>query len=264
MTQDNDLTRYFIVTSGRSGSSLLAAVLADAGADFGMDVADDWDRGRGALEHPAFDAVSRLFRRARYLGGGKRYFLFYKYLADARRSRGKKRLARALRDIRYAKMENVDLWIWHAVKLGYRPRIIVSYRRFVDSLPGYYVIHGIEAGTFADFYVRTYRNGLMMLSVFGGCAVAYEELADPAETAWADALSRTTGLSQDALVAARDQRLSQPPAAVDASAVDAPAVDAAAVRVPLTVPEAEDVFADLATLKGRFVPPGRAILRRWG
>ncbi len=226
-------------------------MLADAGADFGMDAADDWDRKRGALEHPAFDAISRLFRRARDVGGGKRYFLFYKYLADAR---GKKRLSRALRGIRHAKGANADLWIWHSVKLGYRPRIIVSYRRFVDSLPGYYVIQGIEAGTFADFYLRTYRNGLMMLNVFGGCAVAYEELADPAETAWADALSRTTGLSQDTLVAARDRRLSQPPSALDA----------AAVRVPLTMPEAESVFADLATLKGRFLPPSRAILRHWG
>jgi LPS sulfotransferase NodH len=33
-----DQRRYFILSAGRSGSTLLAAILADAGGDFGMRV----------------------------------------------------------------------------------------------------------------------------------------------------------------------------------------------------------------------------------
>jgi LPS sulfotransferase NodH len=38
MTMVGDQRRYFILSAGRSGSTLLAAILADAGGDFGMRV----------------------------------------------------------------------------------------------------------------------------------------------------------------------------------------------------------------------------------
>ena len=43
-------SKYFIVTVGRTGSSLLCAVLADASADFGMKAPEDWDPRRGVME----------------------------------------------------------------------------------------------------------------------------------------------------------------------------------------------------------------------
>ena len=45
---DNDNRRFFVVTVGRTGSSLLASILADAGADFGVQSEDKWDAGGGA------------------------------------------------------------------------------------------------------------------------------------------------------------------------------------------------------------------------
>lgn len=252
--QDEDLTRYFIVTTGRSGSSLLAAILGDSGADFGLSVPKDWDKNSGTLEHPAIDEVSRLFRRARYVSAGKRYFLFYKYLIDMRRSLGKKKLKRALRTIRYSKGENFDLWIWHVIKLGYRPQIIVTYRNFVDTAIGYYIIHGLDTQDFAARYTRAYRNALLMLNVFGGCAVDYAELIDPAETAWAEALARVTGLDRERLIESRAQRVEQ------RSGADV----TGNTMANLTIPEVDGVYKDLQQLRGVYIPPSRQIMRKWG
>ena len=41
-----DRTRYLLLTPGRSGSSLLASLLADLGANFGLPAPGDWNRGR--------------------------------------------------------------------------------------------------------------------------------------------------------------------------------------------------------------------------
>ena len=81
--------RYFIITSGRSGS-LLASILADAGANFGLSTRSDWSRDSGEMEHPDVAYVSRQFRRAAYLQPRKRESILAKYLIDIRRHLGKK------------------------------------------------------------------------------------------------------------------------------------------------------------------------------
>ena len=58
---DNDNRRFFVVTVGRTGSSLLASILADAGADFGVQSEDKWDSGGGAYELPSLEPVVQQF-----------------------------------------------------------------------------------------------------------------------------------------------------------------------------------------------------------
>ncbi len=86
---NDEKVRFIMVTTGRSGSSLLAAIIADAGGNFGFPPEDEWDPESGAMEHPLAQQASHLFRRAYYLRRAKRLFLFYKYLIDIRRSLGK-------------------------------------------------------------------------------------------------------------------------------------------------------------------------------
>ena len=64
---NDELVRFIMVTTGRSGSSLLAAIIADAGGNFGFPSEDEWDPAAGAMEHPVAQEASRLFRRAYYL-----------------------------------------------------------------------------------------------------------------------------------------------------------------------------------------------------
>jgi len=248
MTND-DVTRYFVVNVGRCGSTLLSAILADAGAEFGIPIPERWSESTGALEHSVIQECSRLFRRADYIAPGKRYFPFYKYLADARRSVAKRKIARVLREVRFAKATDMTLWIWHVSKMGYRPRIILSYRGFAANAISYYLLRGLDFTRFAAYYRRVNMNGLLMVHTYGGCAISYEELIDPDEVSWAEALSGTTGFDRDRLLEARANRLSE------------------RSFEPRTLPslvhdvDAEEVYRCLGELKGVAVPPSPQFLR---
>ncbi len=250
---EENRARYFIVSSGRCGSSFLAAILADAGADFGMPTPSDWTQDSGALEHEDINYVSRQFRRAEYLLPRKRISLVAKYLIDIRRSLGKKRARDVLRHIRYAKSDNLDLWIWHVTKMGYRPHLIISYRAFDKTARSFHVLRGTGLPHFAEGYCRTYENALLMLDVYGGCAISFEELVNLNETSWADALSRTTGIAATTLIECRNARL-KPPS--DTRTGKCP-------RVPLRSQEATDIEERLRQLKGQFFPASSQIVRKW-
>ena len=55
-----------------------------------------------------------------------------------------------------------------------------------------------------------YSTATIQLSVFGGCAINYDDLADANQTAWADALAQLTGIERDALLASREQYIRTP------------------------------------------------------
>ena len=56
--------RFFIVNPGRTGSTLLAAILADAGADFCFETPESWDPTTGDTEMNCFP-----YRRLMKLAG---------------------------------------------------------------------------------------------------------------------------------------------------------------------------------------------------
>jgi hypothetical protein len=251
---NSERVRYFIVSSGRCGSSLLASILADSGAEFGLSIPSDWSQDSGEMEHPDIAYTSRQFRRANYILPFKRSSLIAKYLIDIRRSLGKKRAKQVLEKVRYAKADNLDYWIWNVPKLGYHPRIIASYRDFASTARSFFILRGMGFTEFSDYYYRVYGNSLLMLNTYGGCAVSFEELIDENETAWADALSQTTSLPADSLLHSRNERLKQGTGGSVHNPVDA----------NLISPKVRRIEENMRELKGRFIPPSRQILRKWG
>ena len=147
----------------------------------------------------------------------------------------------------------MDLWIWQVIRLGYKPRIIISYRDFAANARSFYIVKGLGLPEFAECYRRINRSALLMLDVFGGCAIGFEELVGASETAWADALSQATGLNREALLENRNRRLKQMGAP---SGTNPPGP-------PLRDPGAERVYEDLLALTGVYVPPSPEILRKW-
>jgi len=250
---NKELVRYFIVSTGRCGSSLLAAILSDAGADFGLPKPSDWKQDSGALEHPDINYVSRQFRRAAYLQPKRRSNLLAKYIMDIRRSLGKKRARQVLDKITYAKSDNIDLWIWHLMKMGYSPRIIVSFRDFAATARSFFVLRGMDSGQFTEYYRRIYENSLLMLDVYGGCAISFEELIDTNETKWADVLSQLTSVQPDVLLHHRNLRLKSN----SSKGLE---------NRPIIQTASEDIRAiekNLRSLKGCHVSPSPPILRKW-
>jgi hypothetical protein len=201
--------RYFLLTNGRSGSSLLAAVLADAGADFGMAAPESWDPQTGQMENAAVKHAAHHYRRAYDIERGRGFNLLPRYEAKLRWSRGRRWLRRALDQASYLKIGDMDLLAQPAFRLGYLPQLILIYRRFEPNLASL-IVGRTHAGPdeLAREYVRIYRQGLLLMHCFGGCAIGYEQLVDPQQRQWAAALAAVTGLSEAKLLQARSARLS--------------------------------------------------------
>jgi hypothetical protein len=118
------------------------------------------------------------------------------------------RLRRALAAARYVKIADLDLCVQPAAKLGYEPRVILSYRRFLPSVSSILVGRTHTApDAIARDYVRTYRQGLMLMHTYGGCAIGYEDLTGASASQALEALTRTTGIGADALSAAHARRV---------------------------------------------------------
>ncbi len=240
-------TRFVIVTPGRTGSSLLAAILSDSGADFGIG-AKDWSESEGAFEHPDLVAAARSFSKARKLGI-ERPLAPKKYLWDIHRHMGKARLKRFVRHVEYLKGPDLDLIVRPMFNLGYFPRVIVNFRAFFGQAQSLYMRsahHGFEA--LHERYCRIASDALLQLITFGGCVIDYDDIVDPANDDWIGNLAALTGLDADRLGQARKAR-------VKARAGEEPGyeMDCRASRL----------YADLQGLRGSVFQPSRAALRHF-
>jgi len=246
---DPERRRVFILSSGRSGSTLLASILADAGAEFGMRTPEQWDPGTGALEHRDLHRMAAWMGYAYDLSVDRPGIGPRRYLWDFYRSMGKSRLKRLLRAARYIKGEGADFAVQPAFKLGYFPTIIVSYRRFEAFATSSGLMRGhSNLETLVKYYNRVYRNALLLLRMFGGCVVGYEPLSDTRDTSWASPLATATGLPADQLIAARNRRQRGPARRDEPQPLDA---------------STAETFASLDALRRLAFPPSDPALRSW-
>lgn len=240
--------RYFIVTNGRSGSSLLAVLMADSGADFGMKAPAGWDPRTGQMENQAIKEAAHHYRRAFDIDHGRRYKLCPEFEARLRRRRGRRWLQRALGQAEYFKIGDLDLLIQPTFRLGFLPQVILIYRRFEPNLASL-VVGRTHTGPddLAAEYVRIYRQGLLLMHCFGGCAIGYERLVDPQQRQWAAALGEITGLPEDALLQARSVRLRSSAARPQPAAGQ--------------YPELDRLYEALESESGKPIAPSSATLR---
>lgn len=244
----DEQTRVFVLTFGRSGSSLLCAILADAGGDFGLPVPDTWDPRHGELELPAAKRAAHHMRRAFDIDSGRRFLLAPGLEAKFRRRRARHYLGQALAAARYVKIGDLDLLVQMGFALGYTPRIVLNLRRFEDSLSSTLVGRKhLGPDELAADYMRIGRQGLALMQTFGGCVVTYEDMLAGADGRWVDALAATTGLAADRLRTAIRKRVTAPRRAP----LDAPGV----------YPECASLHAALSALSGRSFAPSVPVTR---
>jgi len=203
--------RFFIVGTGRSGSSLLAAILADAGAVFDIPRRESWNPGSGAYEHPLIISARRWQSRMRkidesLLPNRLGYRFCYRRMT--------RDLDTLLRRALFVKSSDLYLLVHHAKHLGYAPSIIVSYRDFNRYARSRFLRSGNTLGELIERYRNTYGTAALQLQTFGGCVVSYDDLVDSSEVGWIEAVATVTGLPQEAILRARAQRV-RVPRAVD-------------------------------------------------
>jgi hypothetical protein len=244
-----DQRRCFVLTVGRTGSTLLATILADAGADFGLQTPTKWDPGSGQMEHTELRRAATWMRYAYQISADRPPIGIRRYLWDIFRSLGKRHVKRLVSQARFIKGEDADFLVNPAFRMGYLPSIVISYRRFEDYAASTATMRGHSMlPTLASYYNRVNRNALLWLSVFGGCVVGHRELSDPDDTSWANPLAEVTGLAPGRLIEARRQRLGRgsPP-----------------VEVPCLDTDAAWIFETIDALRGRVIPPGAQSQRSW-
>ncbi|MFT4563631.1 MAG: hypothetical protein ACI9BW_003387 [Gammaproteobacteria bacterium] len=241
------LVRYFVLTLGRTGSSLLAATLADAGADFGIDVPGGWDPRTGQMEGRDIKIAAHHYRRAYDISIGRKYVLSPAIETKIRVQRARRHLKRALTRGRFLKIGDLDLVVQPSFKLGYSPRVILNYRQLELNLPSLLVgrTH-VGPDQLAEEYVRIYRQGLSLLKTFGGCTVAYNELQDLHQRGWAKALSSITQLDEEKLVESRKVRLKG-------------TIDTDDVRPIYS--QAYALYEQMRALEGQAIAPSRQVAR---
>jgi hypothetical protein len=248
---DSKQRRYFVVTVGRTGSTLLTAIMADAGADFGMPAPEHWDTARGgAIELPEVRRAADHFRLAFEHRPQRPRMPPARWIWTWHRSVAKRELKRALDKAVFVKAGDLDWVVPHAIKVGYFPSVIISYRPFGPcALSFSQTLSMWPAETMAAEYDRTYRNAVLQMHAYGGCVVSYADVVDRTRTEWATNLSEVTGLSVDALLASRDRRVKS--------------AQREEVEVPILYESAEQTFATVDALSGRAFPPSAQALRNW-
>jgi hypothetical protein len=237
--------RFLIISDGRSGTTLLSSILGHAGADFGLPVASEWSPSSGGNEHPELVPATRILEKAEHIWWRSERVSGRRALGRFYRSLAKSRVRRLLDKAPFHKSSAYMPPFAH--KLGYIPRIIASYRDFGDIARSKLLLQRMTYPAIADRLEMTYRNALIAIHTYGGCAISFEEIADPAETGWVDALSETTGIARDALKDARGKLVK-----------NRRGNDPEKFRLD---PRLESLFADLQALKGRYIPPSRQYLR---
>jgi len=235
--------RFFVMSYGRTGSSLLSGILANAGANFNMPVTEDWDPKDGEYEPPILTKTFTDFRSIGYLLPFKRYSLLTKYKIDIMRSIAKKRLKHLLRDAEFSKAS--PQMVWYASRFGYRPSIIISYRRLADMARSIHIKTGDNGSDIAKNYANHYQDLLLLLEVYGGCTIDYDEIVSPSETRWANALSKITGFSTEKLIEQRDL-LVKPTLVRD---------ELSSKHTLYKVDACDEVYSRMATLRGSIISP---------
>lgn len=239
--------RYIIASDGRAGSTLIAAILAAAGGDFGMKPVENWNPLGGAHELPGLDRLNRALEQAQYVTELAEKFPGLRLLARALRSIAKRKLRRAATQSVFFKSS--PLAAAYLFKLGLSPQTIAVYRDFGDLARSKMLLERMPWPNIANRALLTYRNALIAIHTFGGCAISYEEMIDPRQTAWLDALADCTGLDREALLLARAR-------------IVRPIGRAPNRRENFNLDDRlEPLERDLRSLRGRYLPPSASYLR---
>jgi len=209
----NRKEKFLIVGTGRNGSSLLCAILANAGADFGVPVREEWDRAKGAFEHPAVHAAYKWYTRAdkikKSLVPERFGYAYCLRKCDAL----SEKLFKEADFVKSSRLIRLVERMIHAP--GRDIRIVGIYRNFSDYLMSRYKKFGGSFDRWREEWLDVNATLLMQSKIYPGVLISYEELLDPGADRWAKNLSLLTGLEEKTLLTKRnrivDKSLSQRP-----------------------------------------------------
>jgi hypothetical protein len=207
--------RYFIVGTGRCGTSMLAKTIERAGGDFSNMLREAGKGRSGYFESNRLNLALKWYRRAQVLQDPVPDFI--------RRfctRRGSRHLRAELQKARWHKSPHFHDHIFQIKRLGYEPVIIAAWRDFGPTAVSYHRKNGTSADFEMERWTRVNFNLLFLLDVYPGCLVKFEDFVNRRSDAWAREINRVSGLHIDDLLQARERVLdnrSHPLSEVDES-----------------------------------------------
>lgn len=208
MTDNKLPIRYFIVSSGRAGSTLLSSIIAQAGADFGCGDSAQWDRRAGAFELKIGSHAAEHHNRAIALKDNSHISRWQMLRRKYHRSMAKKNTRKLMQQAQWIKLSSSGV-IRMARAVDYQPRVILLYRPFANYAYSSFLRSGRHVPQMIEHYYNTYADGLLALNIYGGCVVEYSEIIDRNNDAWLERVAALSNLESANLITARDAIVDQ-------------------------------------------------------
>lgn len=194
-----------VVGVPRSGTTLLASMLSNAGLNSGM--ADkDWDPAGGYYEHPILISCSGDIQKSARLAG------YSDRLSDFFLKRAKKKLSRLPADITLAKFPNYSYSLPPLLaSVGRNPVCVVAIRRFdFCAISRYKLNPALSYDDLKSVYLKTYRQCLLLASLFKVVFVPYEDIVSGVEISGFPEIEYRFGLTRGAIASSREELVRSP------------------------------------------------------
>jgi len=197
---------FCIVGTGRSGSSLLAAIIANSGGNFGLPAQVDWDSEKGSMEHPlchvCYSCLSRISKLKESILPQNIFGISIMY------SRFKRKLLR-LQAVDFVKSSTLIWIVPYLRKVGISPTIIISFRDFESFAFSRLNKFGWDYNKLVNIYTNVYMTAWLQLHLYGGIIVDYADVQNMDRNEWISCLSTLTGLNVKDLINSRDRMVRQ-------------------------------------------------------
>lgn len=229
--ESHNSSTYCIVSTGRSGSSFLAHVLSEAGADFGFSQGDDWDPVKGSLEHPWAHAAYAYEHKIATINES----IFPSFLGKQFFEKKRDALIRKIASLNFVKATKL-VYLTPYIARYNDVRVVVIYRDFQSYfLSRHKKYPNMSFYACEQTYVDTYNTALAQLQLFGGVVLNFDDILRTDNEAWSEVLSSLVGIEKQDILNARNKLSNSTLAKKRATVVRSRICD--------------DVFAQLESLK---------------
>ncbi len=189
--------KFLIIGTGRTGSSLLSAILLKSGANFGLDTKDIWNRDKGDFEHPLLHEAYKWHSRAEKIDQSILPNYFFVPFSNQKCN---KTLNQLLSNVNYAKSSQL-LWLVHRInfKLGYEVKIIGVYRKFSAYLLSRYKKYGRSLDYWREHWLQVNKTLVLQTKMMPSLLLSYEEMVNNSNQDWLEKLAVFTNRDREKL-----------------------------------------------------------------
>lgn len=208
-TIDNELKRFLIISTGRSGSSLLSSIISHSGGEFNLpDNPLKWNPIDGAFEHPLLHRAYAFHHKTNKFRASLTPNIVSKILFNRRKLRS---LRLACENARFLKSSKL-VWLVHDIeKIGFLPYVIVIYRDFDSYAISRYKKFGWSYQRIESEYLNVYKTAILQQKIYGGCFINYYDLLCDTKNGWAEKIATHTNLRIKELLNSRKKIVAKRP-----------------------------------------------------